>query len=176
MANWYNNDGLLVKIGTSEAEVVRGGELNSFGSYQEIEQVIDLTTLTSSAGTLLSDSNPGVVIPKNFVVQEIVVINEVAATSSGSATLSLGLVRQSDRTTEIDNDGFIATAALATFDTEGETNVLRVGSTGAGALVGKVTSATYPGYLVANYGTAAFTAGRIKVTLRGYVRRPNPSN
>ena len=172
MGLWRNSDGLYVKIGTTEAEIVRGGELNSFGSFQEIEQVIDLTTLGSSSA-LLADSYPGVVIPKNFMFTEIEVTNETAATGSG-ATLNLGLVRTSDGSTEIDNDGLLAVAPRTDWDAAGETKTYRIGVTGVGALVGTVTS--YAGYLVADYDTAAFTDGRIKVTIRGYVRRPAASN
>lgn len=172
MGLWRNSDGLYVKIGTTEAEVVRGGELKSFGSYQEIEQVIDLTGLGSSSA-LLSDSYPGVVIPKDFFFEEIEVTNEVASTGT-NATLNLGLVRITDASTEIDVDGLLVAAPRTDWDTAGETKTYRVGVTGVGALIGTATS--YAGYLVADYDTAAFTAGRIRVTIRGYVRRPAASN
>ena len=173
MGLWRNSDGLYVKIGTTEAEIVRGGELQSYGAKQSIEQVIDLTTLGSSSA-LLADSYPGVVIPKDFFFTEVEVINEVAATSGGSATLNLGLVRITDASTEIDNDGLLVAAPLADYNAAGETKLYQIGVTGVGALIGTATS--YAGYLVADYDTAAFTAGRIKVIIRGYVRRPAASN
>lgn len=173
MGLWRNSDGLYVKIGTTEAEVVRGGELSTLGALQEIEQVIDLTTLATGSA-LVADSYPGVVIPKDFFFTEIEVTNEVAATSGGSATLNLGLVRITDASTEIDNDGILAVAPLADFNTAGEVKTYRIGVTGVGALIGTATSLA--GYLVADWDTAAFTAGRIRVTIRGYVRRPAASN
>ena len=53
---------------------------------------------------------------------------------------------------------------MTAIDTAGETNVIRKGSTGAGALIG--TTLTNAGLLVADYDTAAFTAGEVVVRIR----------
>jgi hypothetical protein len=110
---------------------------------------------------------------KTSSLTEVEVTNEVASTGT-NATLNLGLVRITDASTEIDVDGLLVAAPRTDWDAAGETKLYRVGVTGVGALIGTATS--YAGYLVADYDTAAFTAGRIRVTIRGYVRRPAASN
>ena len=170
MGQWINSDGLVIRLGTTEAEVTRGGELNTLGD-RVWEFVIDLANL-GSASAVLEDTQD-IVFPSGFMFTEVEIINETAATSGGSATLNLGLIRQ-DLSTTYDTDGLVAAAALSTFDAVGETSVLRVGSSGAGAFLG--VPLTYAGYLVADYDTAAFTAGRIRVRVKGYVKRPSASN
>lgn len=171
MGEWINNDGLRVWIGTTEAEVTRAGEQQAYDGTRIFETIIDLANL-GTASALLEDTRT-TVLPSGLRIDEIEIINETAATSGGSATLNLGLVRQ-DTTTTYDADGFVAAAALTTFDTAGETSVIRVGSSGAGAFLG--TSLANAGFLVADYDTAAFTAGRLRVRIKGHVPRPSATN
>lgn len=171
MAQWTNNDGLIIRLGTTEAEVTRGGEVLSYGPDRTWEFVIDLANL-GSASALLEDTQD-VLLPAGLNITEIEIIAEVAGTSGGSATLNLGLIRQ-DQSTTYSAAGLVSALALTSFDAIGETTVIRVGSTGAGALVGTTLANT--GYLVADYDTAAFTAGRLRVRIKGYVKRPSASN
>lgn len=170
MGEWINSDGLRVKLGTTEAEVTRGGELNAFGDYRQWEFNITLSTLGSSSA-LLADTT-GIIIPKDLFVSEVVIINETIATGT-NAVMNLGLVRQ-DTTTTYDVDAFAAAIPLTSMDAVGETTVLRLGSTYAGSAIG--TTLAYAGYLVADYDTAAFTAGEIRVIIKGYVKRPAATN
>lgn len=170
MAEWINSDGLRVRLGNTEAEVTRGGEVQGTDKRQFVF-IIDLANLGSSSA--LIEDTTGILIPSGLRIDEVEVLNETAATSGGSATLNLGLVRQ-DTTTTYDADGLLAVAPLADYNAAGETIVYRIGTTGVGALVG--TTLAYTGYLVADYDTAAYTAGRIRVTVRGHVPRPNASN
>ena len=171
MAEWINTDGLRVRFGTEEAEVTRGGELPSAGTSREVTFNLTLTTLGS--GSALVPDTMGVFIPSGARIFEIEVLNETAATSGGSATLNLGLNRL-DTTTAIDVDGLLVTAPLADFNLAGETKVYTIGVTGVGALVG--TTLANPGVLVADYDTAAFTAGELRITVRFYIPRPAASN
>lgn len=159
--NWTNGDGLYVKFGQNEATVGTVGEYDTKGLERVVEAVITLTSLGTAAARL----DETVTIPSGVRISKIKVINETAATSGGSATLNVGLQRN-DRSTELDYDGLIAAAALATFNAAGETIEITNGSTGAGALVGTTTA--YPGYLTADYDTAAFTAGKIRVQVFYY--------
>lgn len=165
---WMDNTGLYQKYGLEQVTSQVAGEFKNSTNQRLIELKLDLTTLTSTAGTIISGTD-SVFFPAGFKIDKIEVQNETAATSGGLATLNLGLVRSSDRTTEIDFDGFLATAPLADFDTAGETKVYSQGVTGAGALMG-TTVGSNPGHLVANYGTAAFTAG--VVIIRIYYHKP----
>jgi hypothetical protein len=173
MGLWTNSDGLRVKLGNTEAEVGRGGELNKGGTFREWEFVVDLTDATD-ASALVPDTD-NIIFPIGFVLSEVEVINETAATSGGSATLNLGLARANDYSTAYDADGFLAVAPLADYNAVGEHKTYRVGVTGIGALAG-VATATYPTVLVWDYETAAFTAGRLKIVVRGYIKRPSASH
>lgn len=154
---WYNSDGLYIKFGTDEATVGKAGEYETDGPQRMVELTISALT---SLGTAAAIQDDHVVIPKNARIEKVEVITTTAATSSGSAALNIGLAR-TDRTTELDYDGLVAALAKTAIDAAGETNVLTVGSTGAGALIG--TTLSYNGLLTADYDTAAFTAGAIKV-------------
>lgn len=156
---WMNADGLYKKYGTDKTTPTKAGEYRTVGALREIEVKIDLTTLATGS-TILSDVE---FFPKNVRVEEIDIINLTAATSGGSAVLNLGLIR-TDRTTAYDADGFVAALALTAFDAAGEKLTIRVGSTGAGALLG--TTLANVGLLVADYDTASFTAGVIIVRIR----------
>jgi hypothetical protein len=162
--SYLDNDGLLRKYGTESAEPVAGGEYCTYGPLHEIEIKIDLTDLGSSSAIV--DGVDNIFFPKNARIEEVEIVVHTAATSAGSATLDIGLVKASDRSTAIDADGLVAAMAKTALDAAGEKTVLRVGGTGAGALIGTTNSNI--GHFVANYGTAAFTAGVIYVRVKYY--------
>lgn len=170
MGIWTNNDGLRVKLGTTEAEVVRGGELNAFGTLREFEFVIDLANAADTSALVPDTDN--IIFPSGFMMQEVEVTNETASAGSG-ATLNLGLVRQ-DYSTTYDADGFLAVAPRTDWDVVGEAKTYRIGVTGIGAFCG--VPLVNAGVLCYDYDTAAFDTGRIKVVIKGYVKRPSPSN
>jgi hypothetical protein len=160
MANtWQNSDGLFLKFGTANAGPSTVGEYCYDGPLHMIEQTLTLTTV-GSAGAVASGADQ-VSFPANAKIEKIDIVTKTAATSGGAATLDLGLISR-DRSTEIDFNGFVAAIPKTSIDTAGETTTVQVGGTYAGALVG-TTVGTSPGYLSANYGTAAFTAGVLLV-------------
>jgi len=154
---YTNNDGLYIKSGVEEARVSTGGEYRNDGPYHSVEVLIgDLTTLGTDPA-IISDTT---IIPKGARIDEVQIINETAATSDGSAALNVGLARL-DRTTAYDVDALVKAAALSTFNSAGETVVIRAGSTAVGDLVGTTTA--YPSLITADYDTAAFTAGKLVI-------------
>lgn len=159
---WYNADGLYVKFGQEEAASGKVGMVRTAGPQQMAEIFLDLTTLTSSA--VILDYNA--VLPKSARIEKIEVIAQTAATSGGSATLSVGLVR-TDTTTNISDTALISALALTAYDAAGETTSITVGGTGAGSSLG--TTLANNGYITAKYGTAAFTAGALRIRVY-YVR------
>jgi len=167
--SWTNSDGLYVKMGREEGAVGKGGQYSTLGALQQVEVKMDLVTDAAVASAIVGTSSGqlGTQIPDGVRIEAVEVVTETAATSGGSATLDVGLI-QRNRTTAVDIDGLVAAAALATFNAAGERLYLTTGSTGAGALIG--TTLTNGGYIVANYGTAAFTAG--KVIVRVYFFTP----
>lgn len=157
--SWMNEDGLFLKFGTEKATSNTGGEYRFDGPRHCIEVDIDLKSLTvTNGGTILSDVT---FFPKNARIEEVDILVLTAATGS-TATLNIGLVK-TDRSTEIDFNGFAAAVAQTALSTAGDVVTLNVGSTGAGALIGTVTSQS--GYLTADYDTAAFTAGKVRVRI-----------
>lgn len=170
MAEWINSDGLRVRFGTDEASVTRGGELPTNGDFINTEFVLTLSQAGVNSG--LVPNTYGIVFPAGAFIEEVVVIPETAAAGT-NAVLNVGLVR-TNTTTTYDEDAFIAALPTTSMDTVGETTVLRQGSTYAGSAIG--TTLAYPGVLVFDYTTAAFTDGVIRVIVRSYVKRPAVTN
>jgi hypothetical protein len=167
MTTWFNNDGLFIRYGQKEVEAQTTGIFGTAadGGSHVIETKINLASLTSTHAII----DEGTYIPKGFILERVEVVTEVAATSGGSATLTIGTRRNSDRTTDVDAAGVVSALALASMDAIGETIVLRQGVTSAGTRVGNVISADHVTKLVARANTADFTAG--KITVRLYLRR-----
>lgn len=159
--NWMNGDGLYVEFGTTKATLGVAGEYKTYGELREILVDIDLTTIGSTPTIL--DNN--LKFPTGVRIQEVVVVAHTAAVSGGSSTLDIGLVKE-DRTTAISATGIVAALPKASYDAAGEQNTITPGATNGGALLGTVTSDV--GYLTANWNTAAFTAGDVRVRIRYY--------
>ena len=166
MATYTNADGLYLRWGQDEGAAGKAGEYSRMGPRHHVQVEIDLATLATGA-TVLDNF---VVLPIGARLESVNVITDVAVTSGGSAVLNVGLVR-TDGTTAIDIDGLVAALPIASFNAAGEQITLTQGVTYGGALLG--TSLTNPAKLVADYDTAAFTAGRVAVSIFWYV--PNPA-
>jgi hypothetical protein len=175
--SWQNSDGLYVKFGTEEGQVALGGEAPRSADLIEIIATISNTEARSATYAIVDGGSAlgpqGIVVPEGFRVKEVEVFTQTAFTSSGtigSATFSIGLKKRSDRSTELDHDGLLTASFVgSSIDAAGETTVVRVGSTGAGALIG--TTLSEDGVLVvANTAHAShpFTAGVARVIIRGY--------
>ena len=175
--SWLNSDGLFIKMGKEEGAVAKGGLVQSYEGKVYINAEIDYTDALSATyaivdGGATESGTFGVVVPEGLRIEEVEVVIQTAFTSSGTiatASFSLGL-KQRDRSTELDHDGFTTAAFVGTnLDAVGEKAVVRVGGTGAGALLG--TTLSQDGVLVvANtlHGTHPFTAGRAVVRIVGY--------
>lgn len=159
---WLNSDGLYQKYGTERATPSIGGENIVDGHMREIMVELDLTTLTETE-TIIADN---IFFPVGARIAEVKVVTHTAAATG--AAIDLGLIRSTDRSTEIDYDGFLAAFPTASMNVAGETTVLTDGVTYAGDLVG-TTTATYVGHLSASRTTStAFTAGVLYITIKYY--------
>lgn len=168
--SWFNADGLYIKIGNEEGQVAKGGMYSTLGPLEVTEVKMDLVSDAPAALTIVGTAlgQLGTAIPDGVRIEAVEVVVETAATSGGAATLTVGLKQRTDRTTTVSASGLVNAMALSTINTSGQRQYLTTGSTGAGALVG--TTLTNGGFLAANFGTAAFTAG--KLVLRVYWYKP----
>lgn len=168
MAVFKNADNLAVKYGRDEAasqDTTKGaaGETRMSGDRRETIVYVDLVDLNTSTSIIINDV---AIFPANARIEEVEVEVVTAATSGGSATLDVGLIKNSDRSTAIDADGIVKAAALATIDAAGKRLNLIVGSTAAGDQIG--TTNAYPGLFTAKAGTAVFTAGLLRVRVKWF--------
>lgn len=157
---WMDNTGLYQKYGLEQVVPQVAGEYRFDGPQRLMEIKLDLTTLTNTAAVI--SGTDSVNFPANFIIDKVEVFAETLA-AGATATLSVGLQR-TDRTTAIDYNGILNAAPLANMDTTGETTVYSNGVAGAGNFVGKTVGAN-PGYLTANWNTAAFTAGVVIIRI-----------
>lgn len=161
MGSWMNSDGLYLEYGTTKTSVEKAGTYRTNGELREVE----LTLTLSEVGTSPAIVSNTQIIPSGVKIQQVVVVASTAAVGA-TAVLNLGL-QKLDRSTQIDYDGIIAALPVASIDATGEQTTLTPGATYAGALLGTTTGAD-PGYLVADYDTAAFTAGVLRIRIQYY--------
>lgn len=166
MANWVNADGLSIDLGITEATSVnpkyfQAGEYKTYGPVRTDEFTIDLTQLPAfgTAGIL----NNRTFFGKGWVPERVEIETLVAVTGTG-ATLSLGLIQNSDRTTVISATALTTAALTQTLMAAVGTRLdIVAGSTAAGANIGVAT--TLDALVQATVGTANFTQGRIKLRI-----------
>jgi len=177
MTIWQNADGLSVKFGRGEQDLVAGKEFADLrNGTHVIEFVIDYRDALSATAAILGSSTVwggdslGVLVPEGAVVEELELRAQTAFTSSGtigSSTLVIGTKKLSDRSTELDHDGLTTTSfVMGVLDATAETVVVRPGVTGAGDDYG--VAFTEPGVIVvANSAHAShpFTAGKARARL-----------
>ena len=179
--SWMNNDGLYIKFGQEEGRSAVGGEFAKRDTVHEYEVLVDYTEALSATNAILdggstaSTTGPfGVVLPKGLRLEEVETVVKTAFTSSGTiaaSTIQLGTKLSSDRSTDVAVGSIIAataTGAVLGLATVGTKTILRVGSTGAGTLLG-TTLANNQVLAIANtlHGTNPFTAGQLLIKIRG---------
>lgn len=156
MSTWLNEDGLLVKFSTTEADVNPGGQYRSVGPLEVVEVEILWSDLAATGTEKIMADN--VTVPNGAVIEKAEFYVQDAF-AGATATLSFGLIDQ-DRSTAIDADGIDAAIAVASL-TDGATIACD------GALIG--TKLTNTGLITATEGTAAFTAGLGRLRVFYYV-------
>lgn len=157
---WINDDGLKVRFDAERITRVEGGEYN-FGTPLRTIEVEVLGTAIGTTATLIAD---GVIIPRNSRIESVEVVAETAL--DALTAFDIGLQRL-DYTTELDYDGLVDGALLATVDADGEKTVYNLGSTAAGTLIGETT--LYPGRLTILRTGSAATVGKLIIRVNLYV-------
>src|SRR5579872_1668422 len=173
--NWTNKDGLFLKFGTDKTTSETAGEYASPGMPDRIvEFSLDLTTLSTSSATILSNN---LIFPApptgQMIISKVELYVETGATSGTSSTLKVGLI-QMDRSTVPTNydHAFINAETNAEMATAGDlllyvgADSVPAGSTHGGILIGsQPANATGPYYITAQAGTAVFTAGKVRIRI-----------
>lgn len=158
--SYTNADGLRVLTGSDQGAIKYQGTAATGMRQVLVVDLPDFTAIGSSFGSSNIDvQNP--YIPAGSVILSATLLIQTAATSGGSATLTIGTYNAAG--TAIDADGIDATIALTAIDGDGDT----VRCDGAHLTVGGYVSAN--AYIGAIYGTAAFTAGKAKLYIE-YVK------
>jgi hypothetical protein len=162
MGTWMNNDGLFIKYGDDEGRAGKAGQFAEGGAGVHVIQFdLTMSTLVASGGSsAIVDDN--VFVPAGYRVVRVETQALTVVASSGGGTLDVGLIRR-DRSTELDYNGFVAAAAVASLDAANETNTYNIVSGAGGALIG--TTLANSGYITANYGTAVFQSGLVRVRI-----------
>ncbi len=148
--SYTNADGLFVLTNGAQGAVNDEG-VTARGARQVITKKLSLASLGSSFGS--SNIDPlEAMIPAGAIIVNADLVITTAATSGGSATLTIGTYNAAG--TAVDADGIDAAIALTAIDADGDV----VQCDGA-QVSGVVTVGSAPVYIGALYGTAAFTAG-----------------
>ena len=148
--SYTNADGLFVLTDGAQGAVNDEG-VTVRGARQVITKKLSLAALGSSFGS--SNIDPlEAMIPAGAIIVNADLVITTAATSGGSATLTIGTYNAAG--TAVDADGIDAAIALTAIDADGDV----VQCDGA-QVSGVVTVGSAPVYIGALYGTAAFTAG-----------------
>lgn len=148
--SYTNADGLFVLTDGAQGAVNDEG-VTVRGARQVITKKLSLAALGSSFGSSNIDPLEAMIPAGAIIVNADLVITD-AATSGGSATLTIGTYNAAG--TAVDADGIDAAIALTAIDADGDV----VQCDGA-QVSGVVTVGSAPVYIGALYGTAAFTAG-----------------
>lgn len=158
--SYTNADGLRVLTYGDQGTVVNQGG-TTVSPEQTIVVDFTLTEVGSSFGA--ADINPySPFIPAGSVITGAVLVITDAATSGGSATLTIGTYNAAG--TAIDADGIDAAVALTAIDADGD--VVRCDGAQAAGVLGYVSANAYIGAI---YGTAAYTAGTATLIVK-YVK------
>lgn len=171
---WKNGDSLRVRFGTDVATDSVVGAPWSQGTEQVLECTFDYAhmptfTADDAHGQFFNNGYPSAGIPTSAVITKVTLNMDTLFSTSGSPTVSVGLVDINGA--EIDNNGILATATVAHLNQNNVTSEIGAlvnygpgaSTTGSGTGQGSIksissTSATmgYPWVAVA---TATLTAG-----------------
>jgi hypothetical protein len=149
--SYTNADGLRVLTNADQGTAQDTGTDEGIQSF-----VLDIDDFTALGTTVTIDPNDAV-IPAGSIILGATLVMTSAATSGGSATLSIGTYAANGDA--IDADGIDQTIALTAIDADND--VVRCD----GAQTAATGYLTADAHVAAIYGTAAFTAGTGKVVI-----------
>ncbi len=159
--NYFDADGLFRRYGTDKTVPATGGEFKQYGEVRDIEFMLDLTVLTTTAQII----DEQVYIPKGVWIESVDIDVQVAGATG--TTFSVGVVKSSTRDSGDATDAaFIAAEVTGVWSVLGKKLTYDASTSKAGSLIGTVTSTNTPGYVTAKITGSTFTTGLIKVRIR----------
>jgi hypothetical protein len=172
--SYTNSDGLYLQIGTAKAVPETGGEYLMYGPNRIAEVTLNLSTITAVTTATIISNTLFFPMGQNLFVEKVEAITEIAMSSAGSPTLTIGFI-QDDRTTVPAGgaSAFISAVTSTAFTTAGNIVSYSVGTAGVGGFVGNYntqwntnTSGTNSvgGYITASLGATTAT-GQIKIRI-----------
>lgn len=153
MADWTNSDGLEIRFDGPEAGQTGAG-VSTLGAVKNLVLDFDFATAITAA----ADGHEAFLPAGSYITAAYIVVT-TAATSGGTATLTVGLAQKDG--TVIDADGIDATIALAAL---GASKVVRCDGALAGGTA-SIGAANGYVYTTPTSGGDAFTAGRGKLVI-----------
>lgn len=166
---FVNQDGLTIRFGTRvqgddrnvQAQPTTGGVVQQLIFRVDLADINATDAVTGSAGEFVNAA----LIPANATVQEVTVITEIVAASTGAADVILGhytIAAATGLLVLVDADSLLdaGSSALADFSVIGESLVIDKAT--GGAALGKTTLGANPTVLAAASLTEVYTAGRLK--------------
>ena len=158
-STWTNSDGLVVGFGThdedNDVSALRGG------TEKTIEVEFDLVDLADTFAA--ANRKPQeVIIPRGSIIKSAYIQTLVAATGS-SSTLDIGTWGTNDVVDVA--DGLVADVTIAEMTSIGEVHVLDGALISASGQTAVGATSASDVVLAPSYETAAFTAGRIRLTV-----------
>ena len=155
--SYTNSDGLYILTETAQGDVQDKGRTITGVRQSLVIDIPDFTAIGSTFGS--SNIDPlDATIPAGAIITNADLKITTAATSGGSATLTIGTYNSAG--TAIDADGIDAAIALTAIDAAQDV----VQCDGA-QVAGVTTVGSADAYVGLIYGTAAFTAGAGKLVI-----------
>ena len=151
--SYTNADGLRV-LTNGDQGVTRNG-----GATESGQLILEFNLATLGTSITSADIDPyEAFIPNGAVIRGATLVVTSPATSAGSATLTIGTYNAAG--SAIDADGIDAAIALTAIDADND--VVRCDGAQVAGVLGKLAANAY---VKAIYGTAAFTAGTVKLVI-----------
>ncbi|HEY2810542.1 MAG TPA: hypothetical protein VGJ00_04035 [Rhabdochlamydiaceae bacterium] len=160
--NYFDNDGLFRRYGTDKTVPATGGEYRNPSETREIEFMLDLTKLTTTAQII----DEQVYMPLNVWVESADIDVQIAGATG--TTFSVGLVKSSTRDSADATDAaIIAAEVTGVWSVLGNKLTYFPGVAKAGSVLGTTTTTSNaPSYFTAKITGSTFTTGLIKVRIR----------
>lgn len=175
MGNWTNSDTLFLKFGTTKANAENWGDYSMPGGFRIAEGLVDISTLSTVASSGVNILSDTLLFPQSssansnpWFIEKVELVTETAMSSTVS-TVSIGLIQEDRVTTPTSySSAIVASVAGATL-VQGSVVTLSATISGAGNLVGQLSSIAWPSAVGPYYITGQVSnpnlTGKVRVRI-----------